>query len=87
MFHYDGTIHKRLFAYDNANDADYGRGHVISNGTFSKILAPGLRLGWMEMPTKLRESFFKTRWVTVLVKNVFTILYMLLKYTFTLENM
>ena len=29
------------------------QGTVISNGTFSKILAPGVRLGWLEAPTHL----------------------------------
>lgn len=32
---------------------DEGQGCVISNGTFSKILAPGVRLGWLEAPGHL----------------------------------
>jgi len=30
---------------------------VISNGTFSKILSPGIRLGWLEVPTSLVSRF------------------------------
>lgn len=50
---------KRLFAYDSFVDDDF-RGNVISNGTFSKILAPGVRVGWLECSPRvikpLRES-------------------------------
>ena len=35
---------KRLIAYDDITDADY-RGTVISNGSFSKLIAPGIRVG------------------------------------------
>jgi DNA-binding transcriptional MocR family regulator len=42
-FHYyDEKPRKRLFAYDDISDKDYGNGCVISNCTFSKILAPAL---------------------------------------------
>ncbi|KAJ7365353.1 hypothetical protein OS493_005459 [Desmophyllum pertusum] len=45
---------QRLFAFDDKSDADY-KGNVISNASFSKFLAPGLRLGWMEVPERVRR--------------------------------
>lgn len=50
---------RRLFALDRPGATQHG-GHVISNGTFSKMLAPGVRVGWLETPpriaAKLRQS-------------------------------
>jgi len=49
MLYYDGEKPpKRLLAYDEKSDENYDGGRVISNGTFSKILGPGIRIGWIE---------------------------------------
>ncbi|KAG8196163.1 hypothetical protein JTE90_007893 [Oedothorax gibbosus] len=51
LLHYDDSLvaPKRLFAFDNQSDSNY-IGNVISNGSFSKFLGPGLRIGWIEAP-------------------------------------
>lgn len=57
LLHYDDpNSPKRLYAYDNFNDDDF-KGHIISNGTFSKILAPGTRVGWMECSPRIAKVF------------------------------
>ncbi|XP_077298567.1 2-aminoadipate transaminase-like isoform X1 [Arctopsyche grandis] len=47
----------RLFSYDRPDEDGYSKGHVVSNGSFSKILAPGFRIGWMEVPQRLAVKF------------------------------
>jgi 2-aminoadipate transaminase len=39
------------------------QGNVISMGTFSKILAPGMRLGWIQAPPHLMEKALDSGWV------------------------
>jgi len=43
---------KRLLRYDREH---IGRRSVISNGSFSKILAPGVRLGWFETSPQIKS--------------------------------
>ncbi|XP_059614880.1 uncharacterized protein LOC132260641 isoform X2 [Phlebotomus argentipes] len=59
LLHYRSGCPKRLFAYDNPSDEDYA-GHVISNGSFSKILSPGIRIGWIECPKRVKEVFMQS---------------------------
>jgi DNA-binding transcriptional MocR family regulator len=48
----------RIVDVDRLLDGGTGRagadgfGKLVSNGTFSKIVAPGLRVGWVESSTK-----------------------------------
>lgn len=58
LSYYEETTPKRLFSYDNIEDSNY-KGNVISNGTFSKILSPGIRMGWMECPSRCVAVFDK----------------------------
>ncbi|TMW62956.1 hypothetical protein Poli38472_005574 [Pythium oligandrum] len=45
LLSHTGENHRSLASYDTS-------GRVVSLGSFSKILAPGLRLGWMESSTE-----------------------------------
>jgi len=47
MLSYRPLEFSRLKSLDKKKDV------VVSNGTFSKILAPGVRLGWIEAPIKI----------------------------------
>uniref|UniRef100_H2Z5S4 Aminotransferase class I/classII large domain-containing protein n=1 Tax=Ciona savignyi TaxID=51511 RepID=H2Z5S4_CIOSA len=46
---------QRMFAYDKPTDPGY-QGNVVSNGSFAKIIAPGLRMGWYEAPKHVIQS-------------------------------
>ncbi|XP_064648724.1 uncharacterized protein LOC135500944 [Lineus longissimus] len=60
LLYYTGNLPpKRFFFYDNKSDADYV-GSVISNGSFSKYLAPGIRIGWYEAPKRAMDCFEKS---------------------------
>jgi DNA-binding transcriptional MocR family regulator len=52
--------------------ADEPRGQVIHLGTFSKILFPGLRLGWMVVPEELCGPLRQLRWATDLSSGTLT---------------
>lgn len=45
---YKGDTPKRIVAYDLESMTSSDKPTVISNGSFSKILAPGMRAGWIE---------------------------------------
>jgi 2-aminoadipate transaminase len=51
---------------------DIGGDAVISLGTFSKLIAPGLRIGWMNASTKIIAVFEKVKQGTDLHSNTFT---------------
>jgi DNA-binding transcriptional MocR family regulator len=58
---------------------EVGGDSVISLGTFSKIIAPGLRIGWMNVSEKYVQTFEKVKQCADLHANTFT-QFMIYKY-------
>jgi GntR family transcriptional regulator/MocR family aminotransferase len=56
-FRYDARPLAALKSLDRA-------GRVIYIGTFSKVLFPALRLGYMVLPAGLRDAFVAAKWLT-----------------------
>jgi 2-aminoadipate transaminase len=52
--------------------ADDGGGQVVHLGTFSKMLFPGLRLGWLIVPPELVEPVRRLRWAADLASATLT---------------
>ncbi|XP_047370879.1 2-aminoadipate transaminase-like [Vespa velutina] len=60
LLHYeDGFPPHRLFFYDDPSEPNYKGGNVVSNGSFSKILSPAIRFGWIESSPRI-VNIFKT---------------------------
>ena len=53
-FRFEGDVPPSLFAKDTG-------GHVISIGTFSKMIAPGLRIGWAACPPDVARALAAVR--------------------------
>ena len=48
---------RQIEAQINSDNSDYdSNGHVIYLGTFSKVVAPGFRIGWVEAPKKVIDA-------------------------------
>jgi DNA-binding transcriptional MocR family regulator len=58
LLYYGNAPHppKRIFAYD-ASLERYAGGHVISNCSFSKIMTPAVRVGWLEVSARHAQVF------------------------------
>jgi 2-aminoadipate transaminase len=69
--HYDSDLH---YAGKPPRPllADDGSGQVTLLGTFSKMLFPGVRIGWLVAPHDLVESIRQARWVSDLASPTLT---------------
>ena len=56
LLSYEGTVPPAMATLT-------GRGNVISMGSFSKILAPALRVGWIQAEAKLVNRMLESGWV------------------------
>ena len=48
------NAHVSMYSVLFRKDQTY-TGNIISNASFSKVFAPGLRLGWLEAPARVRD--------------------------------
>ncbi|XP_065641052.1 uncharacterized protein LOC105847062 isoform X2 [Hydra vulgaris] len=48
FFQYGESVANRLIKFDKIKGSPYNHGNIVSNGSFSKVLFPSLRLGWLE---------------------------------------
>ncbi|XP_074655343.1 uncharacterized protein LOC141908941 [Tubulanus polymorphus] len=55
LLYFDGSSRapKRLIEFDSSPGVEYSEGNVVSCGSFSKLLAPSVRCGWIEAPTEI----------------------------------
>ncbi|XP_074655339.1 uncharacterized protein LOC141908940 [Tubulanus polymorphus] len=62
ILNFDGSSHapKRLIEFDSSGDVEYTEGNVISNCSFSKLLTPSMRCGWIEAPSGLIKHLSNT---------------------------
>jgi DNA-binding transcriptional MocR family regulator len=55
LLSFDGDIHLSLYSYDYDAELGYAP-NVVYLGSFSKIMAPGFRVGWSVVPKGIKEK-------------------------------